>query len=824
MAKVTIPVSGMHCAACRSRVQSALTGTRGVSDATVNLLLNNATVTYDADVVQPPTLIESIRATGYGAELPTPASSAFEEQERQDVAHARELHALVRKTSVSLSIAAVSMALPMVLMQSRVLSWILLVLTTVVVAWPGRQFFTRAWRAFRHHTADMNTLIAVGTGTAYAYSVAATVAPEFFVARGVAPALYYEAVSAIIGLILLGNTFEARARRQTTSALRALADLQPKRVRVLRDLKEIEIPIEELVRGDLFVVRPGERVPADGEVLSGSSAVDESMLTGESMPVAKQRGDRIVGGTINRTGALKARATTLGKDSALARIVALMRDAQGSRAPVQHLADRVSRVFVPVVLSIAVATYVTWFILADTAPAVRALVAAISVLIIACPCAMGLAVPTALMVATGKGAQLGVLIKGGEALQRADEIDVVVLDKTGTVTAGRPTVVGVALAPRVATGTGVSLAETAPASGSGASLAETASARTPLASDAPLREAPAPFATAFDDNTAPAAPLREAPSPFAPGSQEGDILALAASVEALSEHPLADAIVRAAEDRGLKRVAVRDFESRTGHGALAHTSDGRRVAIGNPTLMQELGVEVGALKADGESVAAKGQTPVYVAVDNAAIAVLGIADPIKTTSRDAIAAFRRMGLRVVMLTGDTRATAEAVARDAGIDEVIAEVMPAGKVAEIRALQRGEKREERGARPGAEGSLVVAMIGDGINDAPALAQADVGIALGTGTDIAMEAGDITLMRGDLRSAVDAIALARRTMRIMRQNLFWAFVYNVVGIPIAAGVLYPAFGIVLSPVLASAAMAFSSVSVVGNSLRLRRFHGA
>jgi Cu+-exporting ATPase len=773
--------------------------------------------------------VAAIKATGYGAELADPSESPAEEQEAQSEAQRRELRELTWKMSVSLAIAAASMALTMMVMNASWLPWLLMALTSVVVAWPGRQFYVRAWQSFRHRSADMNTLIAVGTGAAYVYSVAATMAPGLFVAGGVAPQLYYEAVSAIIGLILLGNTFESRAKRQTTSALRALADLQPKRVRVLRDLREVEIAIDELVAGDIFMVRPGERVAADGEVVSGSSAVDESMLTGESMPVAKARGARVVGGTVNRTGALKVRATTLGRDSVLQRIVKLMREAQGSRAPVQALADKVSRVFVPVVLSISVATFVAWFILADSAPAMRGLASAMTVLIIACPCAMGLAVPTALMVATGRGARFGVLIKGGEALQRADAIDIVVLDKTGTITSGRPTVVSVVLA------------------GAAASLRRTMSNP---AEEEHLAGLPWPR---LQDVAAPAASadVEARPSPRdAAVLSENDVLALAAGVEALSEHPLADAVMRAARERGVPPSPVRGFESRTGMGAMGKTADGKRLAVGNVAMMREMGAEIAALEGDAARMAEGGQTPVFVAVDNEVVGVLGIADPIKPTSRDAVAALKRMGLDVVMLTGDRRETALAVAREVGIERVIAEVLPAQKVDAIRRLQRGESSGgvpeasplamlpsallgsiAHGSPAGtADAALsaqrlrVVAMIGDGINDAPALAQADVGIAMGTGTDIAMDAGDITLMRGDLRAAVDAIALARRTMRTMRQNLFWAFVYNVVGIPVAAGVLVPAFGITLNPILASAAMAFSSVSVVGNSLRLRRFAGA
>jgi Cu+-exporting ATPase len=727
--KITIPVSGMHCAACQSRVQGALTHTPGVADATVNLMLNNATVTYDETTVQPAKLVEAIKSTGYDAELPSPDVTAFQEQERQDTEHAREVRALTRKTAVSLGIAATTMVLPMLFMHAAWMSWVLLVLTTVVVLWTGRHFYVRAWRAFRHHSADMNTLIAVGTGAAYVYSLAATVAPRFFAERGVQPALYFEAVAFIIGLILLGNTYEARAKKQTTAALRALADLQPKRVRVLRNLKEEDIPIEALEPGDIFLVRPGERVPADGEVVSGSSAVDESMLTGESIAVAKMKGDRVVGGTINRTGALKARATTLGEESALARIVKLMRDAQGSRAPIQSLADRVSGIFVPTVISIAIATGVVWTVASDSP--LKALVASISVLIIACPCAMGLAVPTALMVATGKGASLGVLIKGGEALQRAHEIDVVVLDKTGTVTEGRATVTDVVL---------------------------------------------------LDDVDEPTA------------------LSLAAGVEALSEHPLADAVVRAAGERNAARARVRDFESRTGRGVVASTLDGRRIAVGSARLLEDLGISPNGGEREATLLASQARTPVYVAIDGRAVAVLGVADPVKPSSVTAVAALKRMGIRVVMLTGDARATADAIARDVGVDEVHAEVLPDAKARTVQDLKHGDRH-------------VVAMVGDGINDAPALAQADVGIAIGTGTDIAMEAADITLMRGDLTAAVEAIALARRAMRTMRQNLFWAFIYNVIGIPLAA------LGM-LSPIIASGAMAFSSVSVVANSLRLRR----
>ncbi len=567
----------------------------------------------------------------------------------------------------------------------------------------------------------------------------ATLAPSVFLSRGLAPDVYYEAVVFIIALILMGNAFEARAKRQTSSALRALAELQPKTARVLREGGEVEVRIEEVVPDDVILVRPGERLPVDGEIVSGGSAVDESMLTGESLPVEKGPGDAVIGGTINRTGAFRYRATHLGAESVLSQIVKLMRDAQGSRAPIQRLADRISGVFVPVVLSLAVLTFVVWFVAVETAPLIPAFAAAVAVLIIACPCAMGLAVPTAVMVSTGKGAQHGVLIKGGEALQRARDVDVVVLDKTGTVTEGRPTVTDLVLHPRAG----------------------------------------------------------------AEWSEES-LLRVVAALEASSEHPLADAIVRHARERGLEIGHAEGFDSVTGRGATG-VVDGHALAVGNERLMADYAVDVAPLRDRAERLAGQGRTPMYVAVDGALAGVIAVADPIKDTSRAAIARLHRMGLEVVMLTGDNRRTAEAVAREAGIDRVVAEVLPQGKVAEVKRLQ-------------AEGR-VVAMVGDGINDAPALAQADVGVAIGTGTDIAMEASDITLMRGDLRGVASAIDLSRKTMRTMKQNLFWAFVYNVVGIPVAAGVLDPAFGILLSPILASAAMAFSSVSVVTNSLRLR-----
>ena len=788
MTTIRIPVTGMTCAACQSRVQRTLQQQPGVNDATVNLILNDATVTFDPATTSPAALVNVIREVGYGASLAAPEQTALEEQEARDDHALTAYHTLRRKAVVSGIVGVFAMIISMPLMSQlaatmhphggaassvgdpfmrwtmtvldpalrrvapwiyaidpRVTTWLLFVLTLGVMIWAGRHFYTQAWAAFRHHAADMNTLVAVGTGAAFVYSVVATVAPDFFVSRGVAPDVYYEAVVLIIALILTGNMFEARARQRTSSALRALVHLQPKTARVLRESTELDLPIESVIAGDTVIVRPGERIPVDGEILAGTSAVDESMLTGESMPVTKSPGDRVIGGTMNATGAFRFRATTLGGESVLAQIVQLMRDAQGSRAPIQRLADRISGIFVPIVLSLAVVTFVVWFIAAEQAPAVRAFAAAVAVLIIACPCAMGLAVPTAVMVATGKGAELGVLIKGGEALQRAGELNTVVLDKTGTVTEGKPTVTDVVVA----------------------------------------------------DNGA-----------FV--HREDALLQLVASLESRSEHPLADAIVRYARERGLSVVEPDRFASHTGRGAIGVVNAAGiafAVVVGNAALLADHAVNTTALHAHVDRLANDGKTPMFVAVDGRLAGLIAVADPIRNSSRAAITQLHAMGLDVVMLTGDNQRTASAVARLAGIDRVVAGVLPAGKVAEIARLQALGR--------------VVAMVGDGINDAPALAQADVGMAIGTGTDIAIEAGDIVLMRGDLRTAAQAIALSRRTMRTMKQNLFWAFIYNVVGIPVAAGVLYPAFGLLLSPILASAAMAFSSVSVVSNSLRLRRF---
>ncbi len=742
---VTIPVSGMTCAACQARVQRALTKAPGVQSASVNLMTNTAAISYDVTVASPESLVEAIRATGYGAELPSPSRTAFEDQEAQDAARAEEFVALRTKAVVTFAIGAVAMIGPMLLpMPSMTMSsaapaawWLMLAATAFVMLWAGRDFYIRAWQALRHGSSDMNTLISVGTGAAFLFSLTATVSPGTFIRHGVEPQVYYEAVILIIAFILAGRALEARAKRQTSDALRRLIELQPATARVIRDGREHEIPIEQVVRGDVALVRPGERIPVDGEVTEGASAVDESMLTGESMPLNKEPGDRVFGGTVNRTGAFHVRATTLGEDSALARIVRLMRDAQATRAPIQNLADRVSAVFVPVVLSIAILTFVVWTTFGGSSQLVRAIAASVSVLIIACPCAMGLAVPTAVMVATGKGAELGLLIKGGEALERAGKVDTVVLDKTGTITEGTPGVVEVIPADGIA---------------------------------------------------------------------EEELITVASSVERFSEHPIAKAIVRYASEKRVAFSPATNFLSETGQGVRARI-DGALATVGSERLVESDGASALPLHAAGERLSSSGQTTVFVARGGRLLGVIGVADRIRETSAAAIRRLRDHGITVVMLTGDNSRTAASISRAAGIDDVIAEVLPDQKSTEILRRQKA--------------GHVVAMVGDGINDAPALAQADVGVAVGTGTDVAIEASDVTLMRPDIGAVADAILLSRRTMRTMRENLFWAFAYNVIGIPLAAGVLYPRFGVLLNPVIASAAMALSSVSVVTNSLRLRRW---
>ena len=762
----------MHCAACSGRVQRALENTPGVSSANVNLMTGSATIDYEPWTTSPEQLVEAIRETGYGAELPAESQSVETELDQQDAARNAEIRTLRNKVRVSLTAAVLSMLISMLLAERvpgamadplmrlmlpvsdllrRVAPWVdrispdawrylLLGLTLPVVGWAGRHFYVRAWQGLRHRAVDMNTLIALGTGAAFLFSLAMTLADDWFAARGVSPQVYYEAVVWIIALVLLGNLLEASAKARTWNALRGLIALRPPTARVIRGSAETVVPLDQVRVGDEVVVRPGESIPADGIILQGTSHVDESMLTGEPLPVRKQTGDTVIGATLNRNGGFHFRVTGTGQGTVLSQIVRLVREAQGSKPPIQRLADRISSVFVPVVILLAVATFVVWLVTGPAPSYLHGLVAAVTVLIIACPCAMGLAVPTAVMVATGRGAELGVLIKGGEALERTGDIDVVVLDKTGTVTEGRPAVGAVQLDPGSAW-------------------------------------------------------------------SEDEVLQLVASAERLSEHPLGQAIVAEAERRGTSLPPASDFRTSTGNGVSA-VVEGHRIVAGRRRFLEDHGVAAGAWPL--ETMAEQGQTPVYVAIDGAPAAIIGITDRLRSTSAEAAQSLRQLGLELVLLSGDDRRTAQAVGRMIGVDRIVAEVQPAGKLEEIRRLQREGK--------------AVAMVGDGLNDAPALAQADIGIAMGGGTTVAVEAATITLMRSDLRGVVDGIGLSRRTMRIIRQNLFWAFVYNIVGIPLAAGVLYPKFGVLLSPAIAAAAMAASSVSVVTNSLRLRKYQAS
>lgn len=781
--RVTIPVTGMTCAACQSFIQRTLATQAGVQDASVNLMLHNATVTFDPNITSTPALVDTIRSTGYGAEIPILHASVIAEQDEHDAEQLREYKRLRLKAAVSLIAGLFAMLLSMPLMSmSRaggmermkdplmswnmrvldpvlrkavpwiyrasedVIRWFLFALATFILGWAGRRFYTKAWSALLHKTADMNTLVALGTGAAFLYSAASTIVPGFFIVHGIAPDVYFEAAILIIGLVLTGNALESRAKGQTASALRKLVQLQPKIATVLRDGVERDLPVESIQEGDVVLVRPGERIPTDGKVISGRSSVDESMLTGEALPIEKTPQDKVMGGTLNQNGSFQYRASGLGAGSTLAQIVRLLRDAQGSRAPIQRIADRISAIFVPVVLGIAIVTFGAWRFFAPHAGVMQAFAAAVTVLVIACPCAMGLAVPTAVMVATGRGAAFGILIKGGEALQQMEKIDTVVLDKTGTITTGRPQVTEVLLA--------------------------------------------------LDNRDEPPQATRDA---------EDHLLRIAAALERASEHPLAEAVVRYADERGLNLPQAQEFESLTGRGVVG-TVEAKATLVGNPALMESFGIAIDLLQTAALRLADEGKTPLWIAIDGGLAGIIAVADTIKPTSIQAIRQMHAEGLRVVMLTGDNERTARAIAREAGVDEVIAGVLPAGKVDAIKRLQEEHR--------------VVAMVGDGVNDAPALAQADVGLTMASGSDIAMEAGDVTLMRSDLTGVAAAIALSRGTMRVMRQNLFWAFVYNVIGIPLAAGALYPVFGVLLSPVIASAAMALSSFSVVTNSLRLRR----
>jgi P-type Cu+ transporter len=748
VSKTTFGVTGMTCASCAGRVERALEKVPGVLEASVNLANESGTVEYLVGEVEPRDLEKAIEGAGYGV--------VREEDSSVENSHEREY----RKLKSNFLLAAVLTALILLgslphmlgLMLPIPTGWLnlaLLFLATPVQFWAGWRFYRGAWGALKHWQANMNTLVVMGTSAAYLYSVVATLAPGLFAAE--TADVYFDTSALIITLILLGRLLEARAKGRTNEAIKKLVGLQAKTARVMRDGEEVDVPVENVESGDVLVVRPGEKIPVDGWVLSGESAVDESMITGESIPVTKREGDGVIGATMNTSGSFRFEATKVGEDTALHRIMRMVEEAQGSKAHIQRLADRISAVFVPAVIGVAAATFLVWLMFGPEPALTFALLNTVAVLIIACPCAMGLATPTSIMVGTGKGAEAGILIKGGEALEGAHKLDTVVLDKTGTLTRGEPQLTDVVVKNGI--------------------------------------------------------------------SEEG-LLRLVASAERTSEHPLGEAIVRGAKDHGLPLAEADMFEAVSGGGIRARV-EGREVLVGSRRFLSEASVSEDGLLPEAEELTREGKSPIFVAVDGRPAGLVAVADVVRDEAREAVGRLHGLGLEVAMLTGDNRRTAEAIARKLGIDRVVAEVRPEDKSNEVKRLQ-------------AEGKQV-GMVGDGINDAPALAQADVGIAIGTGTDVAMEAADLTLISGDVRGVARAIGLSKATVRNIKQNLFWAFAYNVALIPVAAGILYPLFsegsvpGILspvfgeygfLNPVLAAAAMALSSVTVISNALRLRR----
>lgn len=746
MENATLKLRGMSCASCANNIETAIRSVPGVEVCNVNFGAEQASVTYDPQRTDIQAIQNAVDEAGYVAS-PIEHDTLAEEDDEEKNARQAENRDLTRKVWVGgiISIILLVGSLPAMLGVSIPFIptwlhnfWLQAILTAPVQFWCGKTFYINAWKALKRHTATMDTLIALGTLAAYVYSLFVTIDPDFLTAQGIMPGVYYEVSAIVVTLILLGRLFENRAKGQTSEAIRKLIGLQAKTARVIRNGQEIDIPIAEVVLGDVILVRPGEKIPVDGEIIDGSSTLDESMVTGESVPVKKQVGDEVIGATINKTGSFRFRATRIGKDTFLAQIVKMVQQAQGSKAPIQRMADQVTGWFVPAVIAIAIATFILWYNLMGNVT--LALITTVGVLIIACPCALGLATPTSIMVGTGKGAENGILIKGAESLELAHKLQTIVLDKTGTLTQGKPTVTDFVTTNGTANG------------------------------------------------------------------NEFKLIRLAASVERNSEHPLAEAVVQYAKTQEVQLTEVRDFEAIAGSGVQGTVSD-RLIQIGTHRWMQELGIETSALEPQWERLEYLGRTVVWLAVDGKIEGIMGIADALKPSSTNAVRALQRLGLEVVMLTGDNRRTAEVIAREVGIKRVFAEVRPDQKAAKVAELQREGK--------------VVAMVGDGINDAPALAQADVGIAIGTGTDVAIAASDITLISGDLQAIVTAIELSHATIRNIRQNLFFAFIYNVAGIPIAAGILFPLFGWLLNPIIAGGAMAFSSVSVVTNALRLRNF---
>ena len=741
---VEIAVDGMTCASCVGRVQQALKAVPGVAEAAVNLATERATVRGTAGTEA---LLAAIHRAGYDGRVLDPVASAADEDaaaQRKDAERLGLRRDLLLAIALALPVFLLEMGAHLVpgvhaLIERSIgmqASWIVqFVLTTLVLAIPGRRFYLKGFPALLRLAPDMNSLVAVGTSAAYAYSVVATFLPRLLPAGTVN--VYYEAAAVIVALVLLGRYLEARAKGRTSEAIKRLARLRARVAHVRRDGRVVDIPIGEVLHGDVVEVRPGERVPVDGEVTEGGSFVDESMITGEPIPVEKRAGSTLVGGTVNQNGALTLRATAVGGQTMLAQIIRMVEQAQGAKLPIQALVDRVTLWFVPAVMLVALLTFVAWLAFGPSPALGFALVNAVAVLIIACPCAMGLATPTSIMVGTGRGAELGVLFRKGEALQSLKDARVVAVDKTGTLTEGRPLLTDLRLAD---------------------------------------------------------------------GFARADVLAAVAAVESRSEHPIARAIVAAAEAEGIVVPVPAGFESVTGMGVRAMV-DGMRVEVGADRWMRELGLDIGVFADAAQRLGGEGKSPLYAAIEGRLAAIVAVADPIKPSTPAAIAALHQLGLKVAMITGDNARTAHAIADQLGIDEVVAEVLPAGKVEAIRRL-----RERHGK---------LAFVGDGINDAPALAEADVGLAIGTGTDVAVESADVVLMSGNLQGVPNAIALSQATLGNIRQNLFWAFAYNTALIPVAAGALYPPFGLLLSPIFAAGAMSLSSVFVLGNALRLRRF---